>query len=155
MSQANPDHLPKTLGELTASSYQAKTVKEEIRANLITKLQNAEPLFPDIVGYDDTVIPQIVNAILGLQDIIFLGERGQAKSRIARSLTNLLDEWTPTVAGSEIPENPLNPITPATKALLSEGGDATDIAWIHRDDRYGEKLATPDITLNNITMNDI
>ncbi|MEM7098014.1 MAG: sigma 54-interacting transcriptional regulator [Pseudomonadota bacterium] len=150
MSQAYPDHLPKTLGELTASGYQARTVKEEIRYNLITKLQNADVLFPNIVGYDDTVIPQIVNAILGLQDIIFLGERGQAKSRIARSLTNLLDEWTPTVAGSEIPENPLSPITPAARALLAENGDATEVSWIHRDDRYGEKLATPDITIADI-----
>lgn len=150
MSQAYPDDLPKTLGQLKASGYEPRSVKAEIRANLITKLRNGEPLFADIVGYEDTVVPQITNAILGLQDIIFLGERGQAKSRIARSLTQLLDEWTPVVAGTEIPEDPLAPITPATQARVAEQGDDLEITWMHRDARYGEKLATPDITIADI-----
>ncbi len=139
-----------TLGELKASGYQAKPVKEEIRQNLITKLSRAEPLFPGVVGYENTVVPQIVNAILGCQDIIFLGERGQAKSRIVRSLVSLLDEWTPILANTEIPEDPLLPITEAAQNLVAEHGDDTPIQWLHRDERYGEKLATPDITIADI-----
>ncbi len=150
MSQAYPEGLPRTLGELKASNYQPRSVKEEVRANLIAKLKDGQPLFPDIVGYEDTVVPQITNAILGLQDIILLGERGQAKSRIARSLTTLLDEWTPVVANTEIPENPLRPVTPATMARMYEEGDNLPINWMHRDERYGEKLATPDITIADI-----
>jgi len=139
-----------TLGELKASGYQPKSVKEEIRQNLIMKLSRAEPLFPGIVGYEDTVIPQIVNALLGCQDIIFLGERGQAKSRIVRSLVSLLDEWTPVIEGTEIPEDPLQPITRAGKDLIEQHGDDTPIRWLGRDERYGEKLATPDITIADI-----
>lgn len=139
-----------TLGELKASGYEAKPVKEEIRHNLIMKLSRAEPLFPGVMGFENTVIPQIINAILGCQDIIFLGERGQAKSRIVRSLTSLLDEWTPILDGTEIPEDPLQPITTAGQHLVAEHGDATPIRWLHRDDRYGEKLATPDITIADI-----
>jgi magnesium chelatase subunit I len=139
-----------TLGELKASGYTNRPVKEEIRQNLILKLSRAEPLFPGIVGYDSTVIPQITNAILGCQDIIFLGERGQAKSRIARSLVSLLDEWTPVLAGTEIPEDPLHPISRAGKDLVADQGDDAPIQWLHRDDRYGEKLATPDITIADI-----
>jgi magnesium chelatase subunit I len=139
-----------TLGELKATGYQPKPVKEEIRQNLIMKLSRAEPLFPGIVGYEDTVIPQIVNALLGCQDIIFLGERGQAKSRIVRSLVSLLDEWTPVIDGTEIPEDPLQPITRAGKDLLEQHGDDTPIRWLGRDERYGEKLATPDITIADI-----
>ncbi len=139
-----------TLGELKASGYQPRPVKEEIRQNLIMKLSRAEPLFPGIMGYEATVEPQIVNALLGCQDIIFLGERGQAKSRIVRSLTSLLDEWTPMLAGTEIPEDPLSPITRAGQDLVAEHGDATPIRWVHRDERYGEKLATPDITIADI-----
>ncbi len=140
----------KTLGELKASGYQSRPVKVEIRDNLIAKLSRAETLFPDVVGYDNTVVPQIVNALLGCQDIIFLGERGQAKSRIVRSLTGLLDEWTPVLADTEIPEDPLAPITQAAQQRVAELGDATPIAWLHRDQRYGEKLATPDITIADI-----
>lgn len=139
-----------TLGELKASGYQPQPVKEEIRRNLIAKLSRAEPLFPGVVGYEDTVVPQITNAILGCQDIIFLGERGQAKSRIVRSLVSLLDEWTPIITGTEIPEDPLIPLTRAGKDLVAEHGDATPITWLHRDERYGEKLATPDITIADI-----
>ena len=139
-----------TLGELKAAGYQSKPVKEEVRHNLIMKLSRAEPLFPGVLGYESTVEPQIVNAILGCQDIIFLGERGQAKSRIVRSLTSLLDEWTPVLDGTEIPEDALAPITRAGQELVAEHGDDTPIRWLHRDDRYAEKLATPDITIADI-----
>jgi len=139
-----------TLAELQASGYRHRSVKEEVRENLITKLTRAEPLFPGIVGYDDTVVPQITNAILGCQDIIFLGERGQAKSRIVRSLTSLLDPWMPAIDGTEFPEDPLNPITATGQSIVAERGGDTPIRWIHRDERFGEKLATPDITIADI-----
>lgn len=139
-----------TLGALKSTGYQYRPVKEEIRDNLIQKLTRGESLFPGVVGYENTVIPQITNAILGCQDIIFLGERGQAKSRIVRSLTSLLDEWTPVLSGSEIPEDPMAPITTAGRTLIEEQGDETPIDWLHRDDRLGEKLATPDITIADI-----
>ena len=130
MSQAPQ---PTTLGELRQSGYVGRSVKEEIRDNLITALKNGETLFPGVQGYENSVIPQITNAILGCQDIIFLGERGQAKSRIARSLTSLLDEWTPVLQGTEIPENPLSPITHAGRALVADQGASTPISWLHRD----------------------
>ncbi|NKB99783.1 MAG: magnesium chelatase [Pseudomonadales bacterium] len=139
-----------TLGKLKESGYKPCSVKEEIRNNLILKLSRAEPLFTDVVGYENTVVPQITNAILGCQDIIFLGERGQAKSRIVRGLTSLLDEWSPVLANSEIPEDPLLPITMAGKTAVAEQGDEAPIDWLHRDERYGEKLATPDITIADI-----
>jgi magnesium chelatase subunit I len=139
-----------TLGALKSTGYRYRPVKEEIRDNLIQKLTRGEPLFPGVVGYENTVIPQITNAILGCQDIIFLGERGQAKSRIVRSLTSLLDEWTPVLSGAEIPEDPMAPITTAGRTLVEEQGDATPIDWLHREDRLGEKLATPDITIADI-----
>ena len=139
-----------TLGELKAAGYEVLPVREELRNNLIAKLRADEDLFPGIVGYDETVVPQLQNAILSGQDIILLGERGQAKSRIIRSLTSLLDEWTPILADCEIPENPFEPITPQGHALIEEHGDAAPITWMHRDDRYGEKLATPDITIADL-----
>jgi magnesium chelatase subunit I len=141
---------PSTLGELKSSGYEALTVRDELRKNLIAKLRSGEDLFPGIVGYDETVVPQLQNSILSGQDIILLGERGQAKSRIIRSLTSLLDEWSPVWAGSEIPENPYEPISPQSEALIAEHGDATPISWMHRDERYGEKLATPDITIADL-----
>ncbi len=140
----------KTLGELKASGYQTRSVKEECRENLILKLSRGEPLFPGIVGYDHSVIPQITNAILACQDIILLGERGQAKSRIVRSLVSLLDEWTPIIDGTEIPEDPLQPVTRAAINLIEEHGDNTPIKWLAREQRYAEKLATPDITIADI-----
>ena len=139
-----------TLGELKASGHQVLPVKSELRRNLIDKLRRGEALFPGIVGYDDTVIPQIVNAILGCQDIMLLGERGQAKSRIVRGLTALLDADTPIIAGAEIPEDPYHPITAQGRALVAEGGDDTPIAWLPRAERYAEKLATPDITIADL-----
>jgi magnesium chelatase subunit I len=141
---------PQTLGELRQSEYQVLPVKEEMRKNLIHKLRNNEPIFPGIVGYDDTVLPQVENAILSGQDIIFLGERGQAKTRMARALVNLLDEEVPIIKGSPINDDPYDPISAEGKALVAELGDDTPVDWITRDMRYGEKLATPDITIADL-----
>ena len=140
----------KTLGELRASGYEVLPVKAEMRRNLIAKLRRGEALFPGIVGYDETVIPQIVNAILGGQDVMLLGERGQAKSRLVRGLTALLDDETPVVKGAEIAENPFRPITAKGRAIVAEAGDETPIAWLPGAERYGEKLATPDITIADL-----
>jgi magnesium chelatase subunit I len=137
---------PKTLGELKQSGYKPLSVKAEMRKNLIQKMLDREPLFPGIYGFEETVIPQIQNAILAGQDMIFLGERGQAKTRIIRSLTSLLDPEIPCVAGSEINDDPFHPISQYAKALIAEHGDETPIDWIGREERYGEKLATPDVT---------
>ena len=137
---------PKTLGELKQSGYKPLSVKAEMRKNLIQKMLDREPLFPGIFGFEETVIPQIQNAILAGQDMIFLGERGQAKTRIIRSLTSLLDPEIPCVAGSEINDDPLHPISQYAKDLITEHGDETPIDWIGREERYGEKLATPDVT---------
>ncbi|HET6820756.1 MAG TPA: magnesium chelatase, partial [Candidatus Limnocylindria bacterium] len=120
------------------------------RANLVRMLRAGEPLLPGILGYDDSVLPQIENAVLAGQDIILLGERGQAKSRIARSLVSLLDEWVPEVAGAELHDDPLRPVSPYARALVAEQGDDAPVAWLHRDLRYGEKLATPDITIADL-----
>lgn len=152
MAEANPtpEGLAETFGELKASGYQILPVKAEIRRNLINRLRDRQPLFPGVMGYDDTVIPQLTNAILGLQDIILLGERGQAKSRIVRSLTGLLDEYTPVIAGTEIPESPYEPITAQGRSIMAEMGDAAPIRWMAREERYAEKLATPDITIADL-----
>lgn len=139
-----------TLGELRAGGYQPRSVKEEMRSNLVARLRNGEPLLPGIIGYDETVVPQVENAILAGQDIILLGERGQAKSRIARSLIGLLDAWMPAVAGAELHDDPLRPVSPFARALVAEQGDATPLTWVAREDRYGEKLATPDITIADL-----
>jgi magnesium chelatase subunit I len=141
---------PQTRGELVASGYRRRTVKEEIRHNLMTKLRNNEDLFKGIVGYEDTVIPRIVNALLAKHNLILLGLRGQAKSRILRALVNLLDEEIPVVAGSEINDHPLAPISAYAKRLIAEKGDATPIEWKPRAARYVEKLATPDVTIADI-----
>jgi magnesium chelatase subunit I len=141
---------PRTLGELRGSEYQSLPVKEEMRKNLIRKLRDNQPIFPGIIGYEDTVIPQIENAILSGQDIIFLGERGQAKTRLARALINLLDEEIPVIKGSEINDDPYNPISAEGKRLVAEHEDLTEIEWLRREDRYGEKLATPDITIADL-----
>ncbi|MDE2695134.1 MAG: AAA family ATPase, partial [Chloroflexota bacterium] len=143
------DH-PTTLGELRQSGYRVRPVREEMRANLIDALRNNVDLFPQIQGYGDSVIPHLENAILSGHDVILLGERGQAKSRLIRSLVALLDEWVPVIAGAEIPENPFAPISEQARQTVAEQGDDTPIEWIHRDDRYGEKLATPDITIADL-----
>src|SRR3981081_4683905 len=141
---------PRTIGELRESGYRLLSVKEELRKNLIQKIRSGEELFPGIVGYEETVIPQIENAILSGQDIIFLGERGQAKTRMARNLVNLLDDVVPIIAGCEINDNPYEPICKACRDKVEEQGDNVEIAWLPRDMRYGEKLATPDITISDL-----
>jgi magnesium chelatase subunit I len=144
--------LPRTLGELRSSAYfpqvqPGRTLKEELRANLITKLQSGEALFPGVVGYDDTVVPQVVNAILSRHNFILLGLRGQAKTRLARMLTSLLDDQMPYVAGCEIRDNPLHPLCKACRDKSTAMGNELPIAWLDRDSRYIEKLATPDVTI--------
>ncbi len=141
---------PETLGELTASGWQSRTVAEEIRTNAAVKIAAGEPLFEAVLGYEDTVLPQLENALLAGHDVIFLGERGQAKTRMIRSLTGLLDEWMPIVAGSEINDDPLAPVSRYARDLIAELGDSTRIEWVHRDDRYGEKLATPDTSIADL-----
>lgn len=140
----------KTLGELKKSGYQSKSIKDEIRQNLIIKLRNAENTFPGIVGYEETVIPDVERALLSRHNILFLGLRGQAKTRMARQMVELLDEYIPIVAGSDINDDPLNPISRTAKELIAEKGDNTPIAWVHRGERYGEKLATPDVSVADL-----
>lgn len=143
--------LPKTLGELKASGHtHNRSVKDELRANLLRKLRAGEKLFPGIVGYDETVVPQITNAILSRHNLILLGLRGQAKSRIIRQLTDLLDDAIPAIKGSEINDDPFHPISAYGRQLIEAEGDATPIAWIERDSRFVEKLATPDVTIADI-----
>src|SRR5438094_905897 len=139
-----------TVGDLRARGWQRKSVKQELRDNLIARLRKGDSFLPGIVGYDDTVVPQIENAILAGQDIIFLGERGQAKTRIPRLLVGLLDEEIPVLAGCEINDDPLAPICAGCGQRLAEQGDKAAIEWIPRDCRYGEKLATPDITIADL-----
>jgi magnesium chelatase subunit I len=140
----------RTVGELRGSGWKRKSVKQELRDNLIARLQRDERFLPGIVGYDETVVPQIENAILSGQDVIFLGERGQAKTRIARLLIGLLDDEMPALGGCEINDDPLAPICQACRLRVADQGDAAEIAWIPRDRRYGEKLATPDITIADL-----
>ena len=139
-----------TVGQLKETGYQPTSVKDELRRNLIRKLKNNEELFPGILGYRDTVVPQIVNAILSKHDMLLLGLRGQAKTRILRMLPDLLDEWTPTLAGTEINDDPLRPTTRTGKRILVDEGDDAKIEWVHRRDRYKEKLATPDVTIADL-----
>jgi magnesium chelatase subunit I len=154
MPAARP--LPQTLGELRTSSQfpeaclKTRTVKDEMRGNLIARLEHGETLFPGIVGYEDTVIPQIVNAILSRQNLILLGLRGQAKSRILRALTGLLDDHMPYVAGCEIRDNPYRPLCKRCRDLIAERGDTTPIAYLTAEERYVEKLATPDVTVADL-----
>ncbi len=139
-----------TLGALKASGWQSISVKDEIRKNLISKIRNSEPLFEGILGYEKTVLPQIQHAILSRHDLILLGLRGQAKTRILRAMVNFLDEYMPIVKGSEINDDPLKPLSKFAKDLIAEHGDETPIEWVHRSHRYGEKLATPDTTVADI-----
>lgn len=140
----------KTLGELKASGYQSKSVKQELRENLIANIKKGTPAFEGIIGYEHTVIPQLERAILAQHNINLLGLRGQAKTRLARGLVNLLDEWMPIIAGSEINDDPLNPISKFGLETIAEHGDNTPIAWIHRENRFFEKLATPDVTVADL-----
>jgi magnesium chelatase subunit I len=147
--------LPETLGALRRSPHGApdratRTVKDELRANLLAKIAAGGPLFPGVLGYEETVMPQIVNALLSRHNFILLGLRGQAKSRILRALVTLMDDEMPIVAGSEVNDNPFHPISKYARNLIAEAGDDTPIAWVHRDNRYVEKLATPDVTIADI-----
>jgi magnesium chelatase subunit I len=139
-----------TLGALRSAGYRPRSVKEEMRANLIERLRSGEPLLPGVLGYDETVLPQIENAVLAGQDIILLGERGQAKSRIARSLVGLLDEWVPAIDGAELHDDPFEPVSRQARDMVAEHGDQTPVTWIARESRYSEKLATPDITIADL-----
>src|SRR5258705_13954093 len=125
---------PIALSALRASGYRARSVREELRENLLARMSSGAPIFSGVIGYDDTVVPAVENAILCGHDLIFLGERGQAKTRMIRQLTGLLDEWMPVVAGSEIHDDPTAPVSAFARALVAERGDDTPIAWVHRDD---------------------
>ncbi len=142
--------LPTTLGALKSSGYEPKSIKDELRQNLIAKLQNKVPVFEGIIGYENTVIPEIERAILAKHHINLLGLRGQAKTRIARQMVNLLDEWLPVVEGSEVNDNPFEPISFYARKLIEERGDNTPISWLHRSERYAEKLATPDVSISDL-----
>jgi magnesium chelatase subunit I len=144
------NNQPATIGELKTSGYRFRPLREEMRHNLLAMIQSKKEIFPGIVGYSQTVIPQIENALIAGQDIIFLGERGQAKSRLMRQLVNLLDELIPVVKGCEINDNPLKPICKRCRDLVAANGDSTEIAWLARDERFGEKLATPDVTMGDL-----
>ena len=139
-----------TLGQLKKSGYQSKSVKEEIRANLVKSIQQKEQVFTGIIGYEDTVIPDTERAILSRHNILFLGLRGQAKTRMARQMVDLLDEYIPIIAGSEINDDPLKPLSKFARDLIAEHGDETPIRWIHKSERYGEKLATPDVSVADL-----
>ncbi len=139
-----------TFGELKASGYRSRSIKEELRQNLIEKIRSGTPAFKEIHGYEHTVIPELERAILSRHNINFLGLRGQAKTRLARLMVNLLDEWLPVVEGSEINDDPFHPISRYSKELLKEKGDDTPINWVHRDERFFEKLATPDVTVADL-----
>jgi magnesium chelatase subunit I len=141
---------PATLGQLRESGWESVPVKEELRRNVVAKIAAGEPLFPGVIGYEDTVLPQLENALLAGHDVIFLGERGQAKTRMIRSLVELLDDWLPVIAGSEINDDPYEPVSRHARDLVAEKGDDTPIEWVHRDTRFGEKLATPDTSIADL-----
>ncbi len=145
----NNQHI-KTLGELKKSGYKSRTIKEEIRENLIKKLIAKENTFPGIIGYEDTVIPDTERAILSRHNILFLGLRGQAKTRMARQMIDLLDDYIPTIAGSEINDDPFHPLSKFAKDLITQHADETPIHWVHKSERYGEKLATPDVSVADL-----
>ncbi|MGK5672563.1 magnesium chelatase [Micromonospora sp. URMC 106] len=145
-----PADLPGTLGALRAAGHAYRTVKQELRDNLLARMRSGADRFPGIVGYDDTVLPEVERALLAGHDMVLLGERGQGKTRLIRSLVGLLDEWTPVIAGSVLNEHPLHPLTPASRALVAEAGDDLPVAWLHRSMRYGEKLATPDTSVGDL-----
>ena len=141
---------PATLGQLRESGWESVPVKEEVRRNAAARIRDGKPLVEGVLGYEDTVLPQLENALLAGHDIIFLGERGQAKTRIIRALTGLLDEWLPAVAGSEINDDPYHPVSRYARDLIAEKGEDAPVDWVHRSDRFGEKLATPDTSIADL-----
>ena len=141
---------PTTLGGLRASGWVSVPVRQELRRNVVARIRSGKPLFDNVLGYHSTVVPQIENALLAGHDMIMLGERGQAKTRMIRGLVGLLDEWLPVVAGSEINDDPYAPVSAQARALVADRGDGTPVEWIHRSDRYGEKLATPDTSIADL-----
>jgi magnesium chelatase subunit I len=145
-----PDGLPATLGELRMAGQVHRTVKQEIRENLLARIRSGAPRFPGIVGFDETVLPDLERALLAGHDVVLLGERGQGKTRLIRTVVGLLDEWTPVIAGAELHEHPYDPITPASRRRVAACGDDLPIGWVHRDDRYAEKLATPDTSVGDL-----
>ncbi len=147
---AAPAGLPRTLGALRAAGHVHRTVKQELRDNLLDRLRTGAPRFPGIVGYDDTVLPEVERALLAGHDLVLLGERGQGKTRLLRGLVDLLDEWTPVIEGSELREHPYLPITPGSRRRAAELGDDLPVGWLHRSERYGEKLATPDTSVGDL-----
>jgi magnesium chelatase subunit I len=142
--------LPATLSELRAGGHQHRSVKAELRDNLLARMRSGEERFPGIVGFDDTVLPQVERALLAGHDFVLLGERGQGKTRLIRTIVQLLDEWTPVIAGCEINDHPYAPVCVRCRRLVAEQGDETPVAWKHRDDRYAEKLATPDVSVGDL-----
>jgi magnesium chelatase subunit I len=141
---------PATLGQLRDAGWVSRPVKEEVRRNAIARVAAGEPLFPGVLGYEETVLPQLENALLAGHDVIFLGERGQAKTRMIRSLVELLDEWMPVIAGSEINDDPFHPVSRYARDLVRDHGDDTPVEWVHRSERFGEKLATPDTSIADL-----
>ncbi len=141
---------PASIRELKEMGWVSRPIKEEMRQNAVAKIMAKEPLFEGVLGYEETVMPQLENAVLAGHDVIFLGERGQAKTRMIRSMTGLLDEWMPVIAGSEIHDDPYQPVSKFARDLVAELGDDTPVAWVHRDDRFGEKLATPDTSIADL-----
>src|SRR6266545_2002698 len=150
MSETAARERPATLGALRASGYPDRTVKEELRENLLAALGTGQPLFPGVVGFDDSVVPALERGLLAGHDLILLGERGQAKTRLIRQLVQFLDEFAPAIAGCEVNDHPYRPICARCRHLLAEQGEATPVAWIGRDARYAEKLATPDISVADL-----
>ncbi|KEI44888.1 magnesium chelatase [Saccharopolyspora rectivirgula] len=147
---APPTDLPRTAGQLRAAGHRPRGLKTEIRENLLAALRDGRPLWPGIVGFDRTVLPQLERALIAGHDVVLLGERGQGKTRLLRSLVGLLDEWTPVIEGSELGEHPLQPITPESRRRAAELGDELPVAWRHRSERYVEKLATPDTSVGDL-----
>ncbi len=149
-AHATAPPAPTTLADLRASGHVHRTVKAEVRDNLLARQSAGEPTFPGILGFDDTVLPEVERALLAGHDLVLLGERGQGKTRLVRTMTGLLDEWTPVIAGCEINDHPYAPVCVRCARLVAVEGDATQVAWKHRSERYGEKLATPDTSVGDL-----
>ncbi|MDP9459772.1 MAG: sigma 54-interacting transcriptional regulator, partial [Actinomycetota bacterium] len=149
-SRTSPSPAPTTLGELRAGGAPFRPVKAELRANLLARLGRGQPSLPGMVGFEDTVVPEVERALIAGHDLVLLGERGQGKTRLIRTLVGLLDEWTPVLVGSELNEHPLEPISVWAHRQIAEHGDDTPVGWLHRSDRFGEKLATPDTSVGDL-----